>query len=403
MVDFPQIEHNKLGFMTTKMFIPYARQSIDQADIEAVTKALQDDIITRGPGVEAFEDATARYCDASYAVAFNSGTSALFAACYAAGLGVNDRVISTPNTFASTVGAAARFGASPVFIDIDRNTGNFDLALVEHNLNIPSTRGRTVVMPVHFGGIPVDMRRLDEMIRNPDTIVIEDAAHALGSRYPSGEKVGSCVWSQLTVFSFHPAKTITTGEGGMVTTNDEELYRKLLLYRNNGIERDPRHLQGDPAPWYYEVQEISGNYNFTEFQAALGLSQLNKIESFINKRRQLVAEYRRLLEGMPHVRLFTSEHDASTAFHLFVVQIDFKALKTTRSLVMEKLKDRGIGTQYHYIPIYRHPAFKRGAGDIWEYFPNMEGYYAEALSLPLYYNLSLEEVAHVVAELKASL
>lgn len=389
--------------MTTEMFIPYARQSIDQADIEAVTKALQDDIITRGPGVEAFEDATARYCGATYAVAFNSGTSALFAACYAANVGVNDRVITTPNTFASTVGAAVRFGAIPVFVDIDRNTGNLDLAQVEHNLNLPNSRGRTIVLPVHFSGIPVDMRKLDHMILNPDTIVIEDAAHALGSSYNDGQKVGSCAWSQMTIFSFHPAKTITTGEGGMVTTNDEELYRKLLRYRNNGIERDPRYIEGDTAPWYYEVQEISGNYNFTEFQAALGLSQLNRLSYFVEKRRQLVAEYRKLLADVPSIRLFAADQDAHTAFHLFVVQINFKALRTTRTIVMEKLKDRGIGTQYHYIPVYRHPAFNRVAGDISDYFPNMEAYYAEALSLPLYYDLTVEDVAHVVAELRAVL
>ena len=386
--------------MTTETFLPYARQSIDNADIQAVSEVLTAATITRGPKVEAFEQAIANYCGAKYAVAFNSGSSALFAACYAADLRANDRVITTPNTFVATIGAAMHFQAPPVFVDIDRSTGNLALDLVDFNLNHPSTRGRTIVMPVHFSGIPIDMQQLDSLICNPDTIVIEDAAHALGSRFKDGQMVGSCAWSQMTVFSFHPAKTITTGEGGLVTTNDKGLCHKLRLYRNNGIERDPGYLEGEPAPWYYEVKGITGNFNFTEMQAALGLSQLNRLDAFIVKRRQLVEEYRKLLKDVLHVRLFTSEFDQASAFHLFVVQIDFKAFNTDRVSIMEKLKERGIGTQVHYIPVYRHPFLSKAIRDITDYFPNMEAYYSEALTLPLYFDLTLEDVGRVVKTLR---
>lgn len=389
------------GFFTMHNdFIPYAKQSIDESDALEVTKALMSPVITRGPQVEAFEAACAAYCGAQHAVAFSSGTAALAAACHAAGAGANDRLLTTPNTFVATVGAGVHYKATPVFIDIDRNTGNMDLNQLEFNMNIPASRGRTIVMPVHFAGIPIDMQALDAQINNPDTVVIEDAAHALGSSYKDGQKVGSCAWSQMTIFSFHPAKTITTGEGGMVTTNDPELCRRLRRFRNNGIERDPHHLEGSPAPWYYEVQEITNNYNFTDMQAALGISQLRRLELFVERRRELVRAYREKLKDMAHVRLFTDEFDARTAFHLFVVQIDFAALKTTRTHVMDALKAKGIGTQVHYIPVYRHPYFRRVTGDISEYFPEMEGYYSQALSLPLYYGLTASNIDYVVDSLK---
>lgn len=196
---------------------------------------------------------------------------------------------------------------------------------------------------------------------------------------------------------------MTTGEGGMVTTNDLEFSRRLKLYRNNGIERDPTYLAGPEAPWYYEVKEITGNYNFTEFQAALGLSQLKRLPDFVQKRRTLVEAYRNQLGTVPSIRLFTDKYDASTAFHLFVVQIDFKSLGTSRTDVMMKLMDKGIGSQLHYIPLYRHPVFREKMGDLSEYFPNMETYYAQALSLPLFYDMNVEDVERVVETLKGIL
>lgn len=366
--------------------------------------ALGGDLITRGMHVDTFERAIADYCGAKYAVAFNSGTSALFAACHVVELNQNDRILTTPNTFVASVTAGMHKKATPVFVDIDRDTGNLDLDQLEDNLQIPqSSRGRTLILPVHFAGTPVDMHRVDGMICSPDTLVIEDAAHALGSSYRDGQKVGCCAWSQMTIFSFHPAKTITTGEGGMVTTNDQELYHRLKSFRNNGIEKDAVRLKTDLRDCfdgYYEVNEMTGNYNYTEFQAALGLSQLKRIDQFIEKRRQLMSAYRQLLQNIPNLKLFTTPQEPSIVYHICVVQIDFAAYKTTRQKVISLLKEKGIGTQVHYIPVYRHPFFKEKSGEISAYFPEMETYYSQALTLPLYYDLSVENVEFIVKTLK---
>jgi UDP-4-amino-4,6-dideoxy-L-N-acetyl-beta-L-altrosamine transaminase len=380
-------------------YLPYAKQSIQEDDIQAVAKALKEEWITRGPLVEEFEKAIADYCQVPYAVAFNSGTAALMAAYFAARLTPFDRVISTPNTFIATVGAAVQLGIRPNLIDIDRSTGNIDISQLEPHLHFRLTRGRPFIVPVHFSGLAVDMAKLNRHICHPETIIIEDAAHALGSSYPSGEKVGSCPFSQMTIFSFHPAKTLTTGEGGMVTTQDPELYHRLQLFRNNGIERAAPYLSRPAALGYYEVHAITGNFNVTSFQAALGLSQLKRLDKFITKRKKLVQRYRQHLKEVPHLTLFTDQQDACTAFHLFVAQIDFKALGKSREKVMKALDEKGIGSQIHYIPLYHHPVFHC---DIWSEkpkYPNMEIYYEQALSLPLYYDLTEKEVDRVCQEL----
>lgn len=382
-------------------FLPYARQSILPQDIEEVIQALQEPIVTRGPKVEAFEQAIADYCGAKFAVAFNSGTSALHAAYYAAETSSHDRLLTTPNTFVGSVSGGILYGANPIFIDIDRDTGNIDLEQLDANLNQPMSRGREIIMVVHFGGTPIDMQQVDQMIKNPHTITIEDAAHALGSSYSTGEKVGCCLWSQMTAFSFHPSKTITTLEGGMVTTNHEEFYERLRLFRDNGIQRDPSQIE--LAPWYYEVQDISGNHHFTDIQAALGLSQLKHLRSFINQRKQLVKEYRKCLQNESNIRLFSSNALDRTAFHIFVVQIDFTTMGTSRKDVMDKLSAEGIGSQVHYIPLYQHPFFKNRCGNLAEYFPNMEAYYAQALTLPLHCEMDEQDVQRVVQTLIKSL
>jgi len=381
--------------MTNLDFLPYARQSISAEDITQVAEALSSQMITRGPEVEAFEKAFAEYCGARYAVFLSNGTSALKAAYFAAEVGPQDRFITTPNTFIATAGAAMERKASPIFVDIERETGNLDLDQVQHNINKPQSRGKTVIVPVHFSGIPVDMQRLDRMIAGPNTVVIEDAAHAIGSSYQDEQKVGCCSWSQMTVFSLHPVKNMTTGEGGIVTTNDQALWERLKTFRNNGIV----YSEKEEEPWYYEVKDISGNYHATSFQAALGLSQLKRLDAFAQKRQELVAQYREELRDVPQVRLFTSAYDCHTAFHLFVVQIDFERLGKRRGEVMHQLHEKGIGTQVHYIPLYRHPIFK--SDDLRAYFPHMEEYYSQALSLPLYYDLSSEDVSRVVQALKS--
>lgn len=388
-------------------FLPYAKQSISAEDISEVSKALASNVITRGPHVEAFEKELARCCDANYAVVFHSGTAALSAAYRAGGLSSSDRVITTPNSFIATVGPALSEKATPVFIDIDPKTGNLDLEQLKFNLEETSTRGKTFIVPVHFAGVAVDMKKLDLLVNDPTTVIIEDAAHALGSFYPSGEKVGSCRYSQMTIFSFHPAKTITSGEGGAVTTNDPVLYHLLKRYRNNGIERDEvlwNQADSDGGyEGYYEVEEISNNFNVTEMQAALGLSQLQRLNLFVEKRRELMKAYRQELQGVPHLQMFTDEYDEHSAFHLCVVQLNFKQLNTNRKDFIKLLKSKGIGTQVHYIPLYRHPVFVRLSGDIREYFPKMEKYYAEVLTLPLYYDMTMEDVKRVARALSEAL
>lgn len=390
--------------MSSERFLPYAKQSIDSQDIEEVCQALRGTFITRGTYVEAFEKKIAEYCGAAYAVAFSSGSAALAAAFFAAGAGPFDRILTSPNTFVSTVGTAMQFGSKPVFIDIDLESGNVDLEQLIENANEQQSRGKKIVVPVHFAGLPFDMEEFDRQLASPNVVVIEDAAHALGTSYSAnGPKIGSCAWSDMTIFSFHPAKTITTGEGGIVTTNRTELYHLLSLFRNNGIEKDPKYFEGESAPWYYEVQTLSNNYNFTDFQAALGCSQLKKLDRFVEHRRSLIQRYREKLAEIPDVKMLTSLHDSYTAFHLCVALIDFTALKISRADLMHKLKEKGIGSQVHYIPLYKHPFFKGVCGDISDYFPNMENYYTQALSLPLFYEMETQDVDFIANLLKTIL
>ena len=389
--------------MSTHKFTPYAMQHISLEDRQAVNEALMGGVITRGGTVSLFEESVASYCGAKYAVAFNSGASALAATYDAAETTSNDTLITTPNTFIATAGPAIKLGATPVFIDIDRKTGNIDQESLMENMNRNYSRGKTIIAPVHFSGIPVDMEAIDQAITDYRTVIIEDAAHAIGSCYKDGTRVGNCQWSHMTIFSFHPAKTLTTGEGGMVTTNDEQLYNRLRLFRNNGIENNPLYLKKEERPGYYEVNFLSGNYHLTDFQAALGLSQLKRIDTFIAKRQTLMEYYRKKLAEFKHVRLFAPNEKLFIAHHLCVVQIDFSAYKTTKKAVMEKLQAQHIGTQVHYIPIYRHPFFFDKVGDLSPYFPNMENYYKEALSLPLYYDLNEEDIDRIVLSLKRCL
>jgi UDP-4-amino-4,6-dideoxy-N-acetyl-beta-L-altrosamine transaminase len=389
--------------ITNERFLPYAQQSINEEDIEEVASALRSGIITRGERVEAFEQAIAEYCDVKYAVAFNSGSTALHA-CYFAGKTTSyDRIISTANTFVASVSTGIQYGAKASFVDIDPKTGNISLEALAEVLKDKLTRGKNIITPVHFAGVPVDMQALQSMITSVDDIIIEDAAHALGSHYSDGEKVGSCRWSDMTVFSFHPAKTITTGEGGMVTTNDPELYRRLCAFRNNGIERDAEHLIGKWEPWYYEVQELTTNTNFTDFQAALGLSQFKRLPLFISQRQELMRTYRKRLRHARHLQLLIDAVDPQIAYHLCVVKIDFTKCPLTRTELMKALHQEGIGTQVHYIPVYHHPAIKKLYGNIAENFPENERYYKEALTLPLFTGMDNNDVDRICAILRSLL
>lgn len=376
---------------------PYAKQSIDENDAEAVRQALFSPYITRGKNVEEFERSVADYCGARYAVAFNSGTTALAASGFAIDVNRHDRLITTPNTFVGTLAVGWHEGAEPIFVDIERETANMDLALLEKMEPFQSTRGRSIYLPVHFGGIPIDLGRLNRMISDPEALIIEDAAHALGSYYPDGTKVGSCHDSAMTCFSFHPAKQITSGEGGMVLTNDEILFNRLKLYRNNGIDRSSP--KSETYPWYYEVKAITGNFHMNELQASLGLSQFKRIDSIAAHRRELMKRYFEKLRNEKGIRLVKVQDLEKISFHLALLQIDFEFFKKTREEVMNKLKEKGIGTQVHYIPIYKHPFFAERKTDLSSYFPETETYYKQCLSFPLYTDLKLKEVDLVVEAL----
>jgi dTDP-4-amino-4,6-dideoxygalactose transaminase len=382
--------------MTHLKFIPYGRQSISEEDMGAVKEALFSDFITRGERTESFEKALSDLVGAKYAVTFNSGSSALNASYFAANLTVADRVVTTPNSFIATCGAAFQKGILPTFVDIDKNTGNIDLSLLKEALRGKKTRGKTIIAVTHFAGIPIDMRSLERGIDDPETIVIEDAAHALGSKYVSGEAVGCCLYSQMTVFSFHPLKSITTGEGGAVLTNDFNLYHRLKLYRNNGIEREAPFIKGKEALSYYEVKEATSNMHLTEFQAALGLSQLKRLKLFQEKRRHLMSLYEKHLD-LPFLKGLS---DKETFCHIAVALIDFKKHKTTRDEFQNRLKEIGIGTQMHYIPLYRHPVFSEKRKGFHHFFPNMEEYYEKALTLPLFVDMSDKDLMQVIDSIK---
>ncbi len=379
--------------------IPYGRQCIDAADVAAVTEALNSDWLTQGPAVERFEQAVAAYCGAKYAVAVNSATSALHIACLAAGVGRGDVVWTTPNTFVASANCALYCGADVDFVDIDAATYNMSEAELADKLARARKGGRLpkAVVPVDFSGQSCAMERIAALAQDFGFTVIEDASHAIGATYRGG-KVGACRYAAMTVFSFHAVKIITSGEGGMITTNSRELYERLVLLRSHGITRDAAKMAGEShGAWYYQQIGLGYNYRMTDIQAALGASQLAKIDGFVARRRELAARYDRLLGGLPLTLPWQAEKDAS-AWHLYVVRLKLDEIAKSHRRVFEELRSAGIGVNLHYIPVHTQPYYQGlgfKAGD----FPAAERYYAEAVSLPMHCGLSDEQQDYVAATL----
>jgi UDP-4-amino-4,6-dideoxy-N-acetyl-beta-L-altrosamine transaminase len=377
-------------------FLNYGKHWLDDDDINTVINVLKSDFITQGPEVGRFEKALANYVGAAYAVAVANGTAALHLAVKALNLGKGKEGITTPITFAASSNCFLYNGLKPGFVDIYENTYCMDPAELEKRIT-PETK---VIIPVHFAGQPAEMGTIDDIAVRNDIYVIEDAAHAIGSKFADGEMVGSCCCSDMTIFSFHPVKTIATGEGGAITTNDKDLYERLVLLRNHGITKEASKLKiQDPeltGPWYYEMQDLGFNYRMTDIQAALGTSQLKKIEGFVKRRREIVKTYN---EAFKDVSWLTTPYEwegASSAFHLYVIKIDFQQIGKTRSQVMMELKEKGIGTQVHYIPVHLQPYYREHFGFKEGDFPKAEHYYQQCLSIPLFPKMTDKDVQRVI-------
>lgn len=372
--------------------IPYGRQQIDQHDIEAVVEVLKSDYLTQGPVIPRFEDAVAKYCGVKSAVAVNSATSALHIACMALGVAKGDVVWTSPNTFVASSNVALLCGAEVDFIDIDPKTYNISIEALEIKLARADKIGKLpkVIIPVHFAGQSCDMKAIAALAQKYGFRVLEDASHCIGGGY-AGQKIGSCIYSDACVFSFHPVKIITTAEGGMVTTNDDELFKKMTMLRTHGITRDQTLFAYDSnGAWYYEQQLLGPNYRITDMQAALGLSQMARLDNFIARRRILAKRYNELFENTDLAIPYQAP-DTDSAWHLYVVGLP---QNKNRKNIYNNLREDGIGVNVHYIPVHLQPyyqalGFKQGE------FPNAEKYYRGALTIPLYAGLTDEEQRYV--------
>jgi UDP-4-amino-4,6-dideoxy-N-acetyl-beta-L-altrosamine transaminase len=380
--------------------IPYGRQSLDQADIDAVVEVLKSDWLTQGPTIERFEAAMAERCEAGFGVAVCNATAALHIACLAAGLGEGDWLWTSPNTFLASANCGRYCGADVDFVDIDPLTWNLDVNGLKHKLESAEREGKLpkVLVAVAFSGQSCDMRAIAELSRRYGFVVIEDASHAVGASY-AGRPVGCGEYADMTVFSFHPVKIVTTGEGGLVLTNSPERAEHLRRLRSHGMTRDPVQMDAPShGPWYYQQVELGFNYRITDMQAALGLSQLNKLDGFLTRRRQLVARYQALLADLP-LTLPTPQPEAESAWHLYVVRLQTERLQHSHRQIFEGLRAAGIGVNVHYIPVHLQPYYRDlgfAAGD----FPQAEAYYAQAISLPLFPAMNDEQQDFVVDQLR---
>ncbi|WEJ63358.1 UDP-4-amino-4,6-dideoxy-N-acetyl-beta-L-altrosamine transaminase [Thiomicrorhabdus lithotrophica] len=376
--------------------IPYGKQDTSQADIDAVVEVLKSDYLTQGPQVPLFEEAVASYCGAEYGVAVNSATSALHIACLALGLGEGDRLWTSPNTFVASANCALYCGAQIDFVDINPQTYNMSVSALEQKLQQAKKTNTLpkIVIPVHFAGQSCEMQDIYALSLEYGFKVIEDAAHAIGGKY-LGKPIGGCQYSDITVFSFHPVKIITTAEGGVATTNSQQLSEKMALLRSHGVTRDVDLIDRCDGPWYYQQVDLGFNYRMTELQAALGLSQFERLDEFVVKRHQLAKKYDEYLASLPLIQPYQSEN-AHSSYHLYPVYLN--AADKDRKTVFEALRQAGIGVNVHYIPIHTQPFYQRlgfKQGD----FPIAEDYYRNAISIPLHQSLSEADQKKVIASL----
>lgn len=383
--------------------IPYGRQEVTQADIDAVVQVLRSDFLTQGVMVPQFEAKVATYCGAAHAVAVNSGTSALHVACLALGLEPGDWLWTSPITFVASANCGLYCGAKVDFVDIDPRTYNLCPRALERKLIEAETLGRLpkIVVPVHLCGQPCEMAEIFALARKYGFKIIEDASHALGGRYKN-EPIGNCRFSDITVFSFHPVKIITTGEGGMALTNDIALAGKMALLRSHGITREPQRMTQPPdGPWYYQQIDLGFNYRMTDLQAALGFSQMERLDNYVTQRHALARRYDEHLAALP-ITTPWQHPDSYSAWHLYVIRLQRDKIGKSHRVIFEALREHGIGVNLHYIPIYAQP-FHRRLGFVKGTFPQAEAYYKEAISLPMFAALSIPQHDDVISAVRAVL
>ncbi len=373
---------------TGRKMIPYGRQTIEEDDIQAVVDVLRSDYLTTGPKIAEFEKMVADYVGAKYAVAISNGTSALHAACFAAGIQPGDEVITTPLTFAASSNCVLYCGGTPVFADVDPKTYNIDPEDIRRKI----TDKTKAIIAVHLAGQPCDMDEIHKIAKEHDLIVIEDGAHALGSVY-KGKKVGTL--SDMTTFSFHPVKPITTGEGGMIVTDNEEFYQKMMLFRSHGITRDENLMTRNDGPWFYQQLDLGYNYRITDIQCALGCSQMKKLDRFLALRKEIVARYNEAFADCENIVTPYQLPETESGWHLYIVQVK----NCDRRKVFEALREHGIAVNVHYIPVYLHPYYQEhGYKDV--HCRNAEEVYSHIISLPLYPTLTEEQQQYVIETLK---
>jgi UDP-4-amino-4,6-dideoxy-N-acetyl-beta-L-altrosamine transaminase len=382
--------------------IPYGRQDITQADIDAVVAVLRSDHLTQGPQVPLFEQAVASHVGAKHALAVNSATSALHIACMALGLSRGDWLWTSPVTFVASANCALYCGAQVDFVDIDPRTFNLCPQALERKLHLAQQQGKLpkVVVPVHLCGQPCDMAAIHALSLQYGFKIIEDASHAIGGRY-QGEFIGNGRFSDITVFSFHPVKIITTAEGGMAMTNSDELAHKMALLRSHGITRDPKHMTHEPdGPWYYQQIDLGYNYRMTELQAALGVSQMTRLDDYVARRHALARRYNTLLADLPLTTPW-QHPDSYSGLHLYVVRLKLDQITKTHREVFEALREQGIGVNLHYIPVHTQP-FYQSMGFESDDFPLAHQYYCEAISIPMHTNLEEQDLLRVANALRIS-